>query len=173
MLILLLAGCSSGKHADPIILKGPSAVVPQNSKHACTRADLEGPALTMPTPQVITSSVFFTSGIVATLDPTVGGGNPRLQASDAWAKFTSARPLHARQAELMLGTFSAVLPYGPAGPHPVQVPAWVLKLHDLAYVQPKIGDGGSGSQLKSSVCQFVDALLVLNADTGAVVVYSY
>ena len=33
--------------------------------------------------------------------------------ADAWVKFTSARPLHARQAELMLGTFSAVLPYGP------------------------------------------------------------
>jgi hypothetical protein len=173
VLILLVAGCSSGKHADPIILKGPSAVVPQNSAHPCTQADLDGPALTMPSPQVITSSVFFTSGIVATLDPTVGGGSPRLLASDAWAKFTQGRSLHARQADLMLGTFSAVLPYGPGGPHPVSVPAWVLQLHDLAYAQPKIGAGGIGSGLKSSVCQFVDALLVLNADTGAVVVYSY
>lgn len=129
----------------------------------------------MPPPQIISSSVFFRSGIVANLDPTIGA-NPRLAATDAWEKFTHANPLRARQAELMLGTFSAWLPYGPKGPHHVQVLAWVLHLHDLAYAAAA-GDnptgGSAASSSRSPVCEFVDAILVLDAMTGAVVVYSY
>jgi hypothetical protein len=129
----------------------------------------------MPPAQNISSSVFFRSGIVANLDPTPGA-NPRLAATDAWNTFTKATSFHARQAELMLGTFSAWLPFGPKGPHHVQVLAWVLHLHDLAYPLPA-GDnvtGSSGASSKASpVCELVDAVLVVDAMTGAVVIYSY
>jgi len=176
VLILVLAGCSSGpatsRAAAPIgpLLSGPAPA--QNSKQTCTQADLDGPALTMPPPQIISSSVFFHSGIVANLDPTPGA-NPRLAATDAWEKFTHANPLHARQAELMLGTFSAFLPYGPKGPHHVEVLAWVLHLQDLAYAVPAGGNVTGASSNGSPACVFVDAVLVVDANTGAVVIYSY
>jgi hypothetical protein len=129
----------------------------------------------MPPAQNISSSVFFRSGIIANLDPTPGA-NPRLAATDAWATFTHATSFHARQGELMLGTFSAWLPYGPKGPHHVQVLAWVLSLHDLAYPLPA-GDVVTGTSGASPhgrpVCEFVDAVLVVDAMTGAVVVDSY
>ena len=53
--------------------------------------------------------------------------------------------------------------------------AWVLRLHHLAYVQPPVGNvsGGTGPSAVPSVCQFVDALLVIDANTGAVIIYSY
>jgi hypothetical protein len=129
----------------------------------------------MPAPQIISSSVFFRSGIVANLDPA-RDANPRLAATDAWAKFTHANPLHARQAQLMLGVFSALLPYGPKGPHRVQVLAWVLQLEDLAYAVPATGKAAAGSGASSNgspACDFVDAVLAVDAMTGAVVVYSY
>lgn len=155
------------------LLSGPAPA--QNSKATCTRADLDGPPLAMPAPQIISSSVFFRSGIVANLDPA-RDANPRLAATDAWAKFTHANPLHARQAQLMLGVFSALLPYGPKGPHRVQVLAWVLQLEDLAYAVPATGKAAAGSGASSNgspACDFVDAVLAVDAMTGAVVVYSY
>ncbi len=182
MLILLIAGCSSGSGASragsttlPLVPLGSGPAPAQNSSQHCTQADLDGPPLTMPPPQIISSSVFFRSGIFATLDPAIDA-NPRLAATDAWNKFTHSNPLHARQAELMLGTFSTLLPYGPKGPHNVEVLAWVLQLQDLAYPIPATGhpSGGSGASSKAPpVCEFVDAVLAIDAMTGAVVVYSY
>jgi hypothetical protein len=176
----MLAGCSgatsrAGSQTIPLGPLTSGAAPAQNTKQVCTRADLEGPALTMPPAQNISSSVFFRSGIVANLDPTPGA-NPRLAATDAWATFTHASAFHARQAELLLGTFSAWLPYGLKGPHHVQVLAWVLHLHHLAYPLPA-GDAATGTSGASShgkaVCEFVDAVLVVDAMTGAVVIYSY
>lgn len=180
VLVLLLAACSSGAKVSRsgsgtpgISLPGGTAE-PQNSKDVCTQADLDGPVLAMPTPQVISSSVFLRTGIVASIDPIIGGPAAPFTATQAWAKFTSAGPLRAQQAELMLGTFSAILPYGPRGPERVSEPAWVLHVEHLAYRLPPIGKaGGTAAGKAAPVCQFVDAVLVLNANTGAVVIYSY
>jgi hypothetical protein len=180
LLLSMLAACSSGSSApksappDPGISLPGGTPAPQNSTEVCTKTDLAGPALAMPLPQVISSSVFIRTGIVATVDPAPGPA-ARFTAAQAWAKFTRLTPLHARSADLMLGTFSANLPYGPHGPGRVEVLAWVLRLDHLAYPQPVTGGtGGSGlTRKKSPPCEFVDAVLVLDATTGAVVVYSY
>jgi hypothetical protein len=51
----------------------------------------------------------------------------------------------------------------------------VLRLHHLAYALPAISANasGSGSAGPPAVCEFIDAVLVIDATTGAIVVYSY
>jgi hypothetical protein len=75
----------------------------------------------------------------------------------------------------MLGTFSAHIPFGPKGPQNIRALSWILRLHHLAYALPPVSHdvSGSGQSGPPAVCEFIDALLVVDATTGAIVIYSY
>jgi len=180
LLVVLLAGCS-GKSGTPSagsalpvgpLPSGPPAI--QKPQGTCTQLDLDGPVLTMPKPQTVTAPILINTGVVARLDPAPGV-SAQFSAADAWKKFTLQNPLHARSAELLLGTFSAHVPFGPNGPENVRALSWILRVHHLAYAQPVVssGDNGSGPSGPPAVCEFVDAILVVDATTGAIVIYSY
>ncbi len=178
--VLLLVGCagSSGApragSAAPIDPLPTGAPVIQNSQETCTQVDLTGPPLAMPKPKPVTASIVIKTGIVARLDPAPGAVAP-FSADDAWKKFAHDTPLHARTGELLLGVFSAYIPFGPSGPHNVRALSWILRLHHLAYALPaaKPAQNGSGPSTPQAVCEYVDAVLVVDATTGATVVYSY
>lgn len=181
VLLLLLVGCSGSTSSPGAHTLGPTVAPPptgqaavQNKQGTCTQVDLNGPVLTMPKPQDVTTSTLINTGIVARLDPAPGA-HAQFSAEDAWNKFILQNPLHARSGELMLGTFSAHIPFGQNGPQNVQALSWVLRLHHLAYALPAVsnGDSGSGLAAPQAVCEFVDAVLVIDATTGAIVIYSY
>jgi len=170
--VLVLAACASGgspRAGSGSTIPLPKGTAPvQSGGETCLASDLAGPVLPMPAPQNVAAKTLVNSGIVARLDPAPGA-TPAVSASSAWRTFTHLNPLRARRAELLLGTFSAFLPYGRSGPQRVQVLAWVLRVHHLAYAIPSTGD----SKSTQPVCEFVDAVLVLDATNGSVVVYSY
>jgi hypothetical protein len=170
-LVLLLAACSSGGGAPRAGSGGGSAPV-RASNGSCSQADLDGPALEMPTPRRVTAPLVLRGGIVARLDPEPGI-SPVIKAGTIWRLFTQLDPVHARSAQLLIGAFRAYLPYGQSGPKAVDVFAWVLVLHHLAYPIPASAktQGDRGGQ--PPVCEFVDAFLVRNATTSAAIVYSY
>jgi hypothetical protein len=180
VLVLLLVGCSGGTAAPRAgsadfvgpLPSGLPAI--QNTQETCTQVDLNGPELTMPAPHNVTSTAVINTGVVARLDPAPGV-TAQFSADAAWQKFTLQNPLHARRAELLLGIFNAYIPFGQTGPQRVHALSWVLRLHHLAYAIPAVsnGDTGSGLAAPQAVCEFVDAVLVLDATTGAVIVYSY
>jgi hypothetical protein len=179
VLVLLLVGCSgsSGKHAAslgtvPPLPTGPAPA--QNTQGTCTQVDVNGPVLTMPKPDTVTSTILINTGVVGRLD-AAPGVTAKFSAEDAWNKFTLDNPLHARSAELLLGIFSAYIPFGQTGPQQVHALSWVLRLHHLAYALPavSVGESGSGGGGVPAICEFVDATLVIDATTGAIIVYSY
>ena len=183
VLVLLLAGCSGSTGAplpgsvgagglQPAPTGAPAA---QNSGETCTQIDLDGPVLGMPLPRPVDSTTVVNAGIVARLDPAPGA-KPKFTPNQAWDKLTLANPLHARSVDLLLGTFSAHIPLSPTGPKTVRAFAWILHVHHLAYALPQVAkneSGGTGLTTLPPVCEFVDAILVVDATTGDPVVYSY
>jgi hypothetical protein len=183
VVVLLLAGCSGSVGAPPPGAVGAGgfspaptgAPAPQNSGETCTQIDLDGPVLAMPKPRPVDSTTIVNAGIVARLDPAPGA-KPKFTPEQAWDKVTLANPLHARSADLLLGKFNAIVPLSPTGPQTIHAFAWILHVHHLAYALPtaaKNDTGGTGLATLPPVCEFVDAMLVVDATTGASVVYSY
>ena len=122
--MLILAACSSsGPQAAPSSTLAPTPTtgrpVPPLGSGAsgCRQSDLDGPVLAMPTPRVVTSTVLMKGGgrYGARLE-AVPKAKPLVTAADAWQRMNFQSPLRARSAELMLGRFRALVPFGPHGP---------------------------------------------------------
>jgi len=167
-LVLLLAACSSGSPraattttlAPTVTTQGRPVPPFGSGTSGCRQSDLDGVALEMPAPRVVTSRVLMkgSGSYGARLDPAPRA-KPRVTAANAWQRMTYGSPLRARSAELMLGRFRASIPFGPHGPQKLNLIAWVLQVHHLAYPYPP-------NLVKTDVCIFTDAYLVVDAATG-------
>ena len=173
--MLLLAACSSSGHqaAPPTTLVPTVTTVPVapgggSGASGCGQADLDGPVLAMPAPRAVTARILMkgSGSYGARLDPAPEA-KPLVSGASAWQTMTSLNPLRARSGRLLLGRFRAALPFGPHGPQKLNLIAWVLQVHHLAYPYP------AETQARNGVCIFTDAYLVIDASTGARVFNDY
>ena len=75
----------------------------------------------------------------------------------------------------MLGVFTANIPFGPSGPRTCTPSPGSCACTTSPTCNPRSATAAAEREPSAvpPACEFVDALLVLDATTGAVIVYSY